>query len=56
MKKRLVTVELIEADEGKMLEVFHDGETEPVYYKRIYSFCLHELDVLNEVDWPTERR
>lgn len=49
MKIREITVELIEADEGKILEVFHDGETEPVYYRSIYSFCLTELDVVNEV-------
>lgn len=55
MKVKEVTVELIEADEGKILEVFHDGETEPVYYRSIYSFCLNKLDVLNEVD-ESERR
>lgn len=53
MKIKEITVELIEADEGKILEVFHDGETEPVYYRSIYSFCLTGLDVVNEVDDPS---
>lgn len=53
MKRRKIEVEILEADNGKLLEVYHDDETEPVYYKMIYTFCLHEFDVINEIDIST---
>ena len=50
MRTREVVVEIFEAEKGKVLEVFYEGETEPVYYDRLYSFLLGELDVFGEVD------
>lgn len=47
MKKEL---EMLVAEEGKVLEVFYNGETEPVYYDRIWGFLIGELDVVSEVD------
>lgn len=37
------------ADKGKVLEVFYNGETEPVYYDRICAFLIGKLDVVNEM-------
>lgn len=50
MKVREIVIEIYEADKGKMLEVYYEGETEPIYYDRLYSFLLGEMDVFGEVD------
>lgn len=49
MKKEL---EMLVADEGMQLEVYYDGETEPVYYDRIFEFLIGDLDVVDEVPKP----
>jgi hypothetical protein len=49
MKKEKRELEMLVAEEGKVLEVFYNGETEPVYYDRIWAFLIGELDVVNEV-------
>ena len=49
-KKEKRELEMLVADEGKILEVFYNGETEPVYYDRIWAFLIGELDVVNEID------
>ena len=50
MKKEKRELEMLVADEGKVLEVFYNGEIEPVYYDRIWAFLIGELDVVNEID------
>ena len=50
MKKEKRELEMLVADEGKVLEVFYNVETEPVYYDRIWAFLIGELDVVNEID------
>lgn len=50
MKRMKKEMDMLIADEGKVLEVFYDGETEPVYYDKIWEFLIGELDVVNEVD------
>lgn len=50
MKRVKKELEMLVADEGKVLEVFYEGETEPVYYDRLFVFLLSESDVVKEVD------
>lgn len=50
MKKEKRELEMLVADEGKVLEVFYNGETEPVYYDKICAFLIGECDTINEVD------
>jgi len=50
MKKEKRELEMLIADEGKVLEVFYEGETEPVYYDRLFVFLLSDSDVVKEVD------
>ena len=50
MKRVKKELSMLVADEGKVLEVFYDGETEPVYYERIFEFLIGDMDVVNEVE------
>lgn len=50
MKRMKKELGMLVAEEGKVLEVFYDGETEPVYYDRIWSFLIGEKDRVSEVD------
>ena len=49
MKRVKKELEMLVADEGKVLEVFYEGETEPVYYDRIWGFLVGEGDKVNEI-------
>ena len=50
MKRVKKELEMLVADEGKVLEVFYEGETEPVYYDRVFVFLLNDSDIVKEVD------
>lgn len=50
MKRVKKELEMLVADEGKVLEVFYEDETEPVYYDRVFVFLLNDSDVVKEVD------
>lgn len=50
MKTIKEEIEVLVADRGKMIEVIHEGEMEPVYYERIVGFLIGENDIVREVD------
>lgn len=36
-------------EKGNILEVYYEGELEPVYYERIAVWLIGENDIINEV-------
>jgi hypothetical protein len=50
MKTRKIEVTVYEPEDGKILAVYHDGLSFPIYYDRVYQLFLDDRDIVEEVE------